>query len=177
MKTAEEFLKGIGCEARVVANGAYGLKELLTTYAQHCTEAKDKKLEACEKINTELRKQVKDWERIPGLPEAKKEIERLENEAICAGYETTQLAKACDHWETSFETSQDELKKEENKVKSQSQLLKEARGLLEISKCPNSECDGNGAIPKQINEDEWLADQCQWCHEREQTLDKLKNYE
>lgn len=66
------------------------------------------------------------------------------------------------------------------------------RGLLAQAKCPN--CDGSGVIPHQVSsrqyvtrdmaidagdpalegslytDDEWEAEQCQWCYEREQVL-------
>lgn len=45
--------------------------------------------------------------------------------------------------------------------------------LLEISKCPNSECL-EGAIPHQIGDGtEWTVEQCQWCDE---TINALLAY-
>lgn len=41
--------------------------------------------------------------------------------------------------------------------------------LLRIAKCPNSECQ-DGAIPHQVGEQEWEAEQCQWCDEKKQAL-------
>ena len=38
------------------------------------------------------------------------------------------------------------------------------RVLLEHARCPN--CDGSGSIPQQVAEQEWEAEQCQWCYER-----------
>lgn len=40
--------------------------------------------------------------------------------------------------------------------------------LLKAAKCPN--CDGSGSIPRQVAEDDWEAEQCQWCAERERIL-------
>lgn len=40
--------------------------------------------------------------------------------------------------------------------------------LLEVATCPN--CDGSGSIPHQVSEDEWEAEQCQWCAERDEVL-------
>ena len=39
--------------------------------------------------------------------------------------------------------------------------------LLEVARCPNTDCI-DGAIPHQVGEQEWEAEQCQWCYEREQ---------
>jgi len=32
-------------------------------------------------------------------------------------------------------------------------------------KCINSDCDQNGSIPHQVSDDEWEAQQCQFCFE------------
>ena len=45
------------------------------------------------------------------------------------------------------------------------------RSLLTVAVCPA--CDGSGSIPHQIAEDEWEAEQCQWCYERKAFLNKL----
>ena len=37
--------------------------------------------------------------------------------------------------------------------------------LLSVAKCPNNACDGKGSIPRQVSENEWEAEHCQWCHE------------
>lgn len=68
--------------------------------------------------------------------------------------------------------------------------------LLKIAKCPN--CDGSGMTSRQISErtfvtremamdagdpsleghlftdDEWVFEQCHWCHERRQVIDELE---
>lgn len=35
----------------------------------------------------------------------------------------------------------------------------------EVIKCINSSCDGKGSIPVQVGEEEWEAEQCQYCFE------------
>ena len=45
----------------------------------------------------------------------------------------------------------------------------ELRDLLKMAKCPN--CDGSGAIPHQVADQEWEAEQCQWCDEVKQILE------
>jgi hypothetical protein len=56
--------------------------------------------------------------------------------------------------------------------------IKGIETILAMAKCPVEDCDGNGNIPVlvtgviQISEtefeqtQEWEAEQCQWCHER-----------
>jgi len=44
--------------------------------------------------------------------------------------------------------------------------------LLRAAICP-ANCD-NGAIPHQVGEDEWGAEQCQFCHEREEAIAQLE---
>ncbi len=41
--------------------------------------------------------------------------------------------------------------------------VKEYSALLAVAKCPA--CDGAGSIPHQIGDNEWEAEQCQWCFE------------
>ena len=41
--------------------------------------------------------------------------------------------------------------------------IKRLQGLLKVAKCPN--CDGSGAMPHQVADGEWEAEQCQWCDE------------
>lgn len=57
--------------------------------------------------------------------------------------------------------------------------------LLGMAKCPIEDCDGHGNIPvmvagaRQIGDDEWEqtqewgAEQCQWCSEREDIIKNL----
>lgn len=45
----------------------------------------------------------------------------------------------------------------------------ELLGLLCVSRCPNENCI-DGAIPNQVGEQEWEAQQCQWCFERDLAL-------
>jgi len=42
------------------------------------------------------------------------------------------------------------------------------RRLLRLAACPA--CDGSGSIPHQIYDDQWEAEQCQWCSERDALL-------
>ena len=46
--------------------------------------------------------------------------------------------------------------------------LSAAYALLSIAACPA--CGGSGAIPHQISDDEYEAEQCQWCFERNATI-------
>jgi hypothetical protein len=41
--------------------------------------------------------------------------------------------------------------------------------LLEISVCPNTACT-DGCIAHQIADNEWEAEQCQWCYEKNTAL-------
>ncbi len=41
--------------------------------------------------------------------------------------------------------------------------IERLQGLLKVAKCPN--CDGSGAMPHQVADGEWEAEQCQWCDE------------
>lgn len=43
--------------------------------------------------------------------------------------------------------------------------LSKACKLLELARCPDTDCM-DGAIPHQIGENEWEAQQCQWCCEK-----------
>lgn len=56
---------------------------------------------------------------------------------------------------------------------SELQALKDEReklkGLLKIAKCPNTDCK-DGAIPHQLTADNWIAEQCQWCYEKDELL-------
>lgn len=47
----------------------------------------------------------------------------------------------------------------------------ELEKLLRIARCPNTECR-DGAIPRQVADQEWEAEQCQWCYERKAALGK-----
>lgn len=49
-------------------------------------------------------------------------------------------------------------------IRSPFSLVDILRALLKVAKCPA--CDGSGSIQHQIGEDEWEAEQCQWCFER-----------
>lgn len=37
--------------------------------------------------------------------------------------------------------------------------------LLEVAKCPDEGCDGKGTVAVQVAENDWEAQQCQWCDE------------
>lgn len=50
------------------------------------------------------------------------------------------------------------------------QRIKELEGLLSVSKCPDSNCDNNGTIAFQRRDGEWEPEPCQWCHEKQTTL-------
>ena len=52
----------------------------------------------------------------------------------------------------------------------QLEQAREALRLLEVAACP-ANCD-KGSIPHQVTEDEWEAEQCQFCYEREQALNQ-----
>lgn len=41
--------------------------------------------------------------------------------------------------------------------------------LLAAARCPNSECT-DGVVHNQVGEEEWEAEQCQWCFERASIL-------
>ena len=41
--------------------------------------------------------------------------------------------------------------------------------LLKAARCPDMTCK-DGSIPHQIGDNEWEAQQCQWCFEREELL-------
>ena len=41
--------------------------------------------------------------------------------------------------------------------------------LLNAAECPDPNCL-DGSIPHQINENEWDAEQCQWCYEKDQII-------
>lgn len=45
--------------------------------------------------------------------------------------------------------------------------------LLEKAACPNARCV-DGSIPHQVGDNEWEAEQCQWCDEREKALFKAR---
>ena len=49
-------------------------------------------------------------------------------------------------------------------------LLAEAIALLRVADCPN--CDGSGGIPRQVAEEQWELEQCQWCDELHSLLDR-----
>ncbi len=38
--------------------------------------------------------------------------------------------------------------------------------LLEMSRCPDPDCDNNGTIAVRVSDDEWKPQQCQWCDEK-----------
>jgi hypothetical protein len=42
---------------------------------------------------------------------------------------------------------------------------KQLRTLIAVARCPDENCV-DGAIPVQVGEDEFEAQQCQWCYER-----------
>jgi len=44
-----------------------------------------------------------------------------------------------------------------------------AQRLLEVARCPDDDCT-DGVIPHQVGDNEWEAQQCQWCYEREHFL-------
>lgn len=76
--------------------------------------------------------------------------------------------------------------------------LEQALVLLTMAKCPN--CDGSGAVPVLVGtrqyatremaldagnpalegslvcDEEWEAEQCQWCDEKNQLLKKYENH-
>ena len=49
-------------------------------------------------------------------------------------------------------------------------LLAEAIALLRAADCPN--CDGSGGVPRQVAEEQWELDQCQWCDELHSLFDR-----
>jgi len=49
-------------------------------------------------------------------------------------------------------------------------LLAEAIALLRVADCPN--CDGSGGIPRQVAEEQWELEQCQWCDELHSLLER-----
>ena len=51
--------------------------------------------------------------------------------------------------------------------------LKPVIDLLRIARCPNLGCL-DGRIPHQIGAEEWEAEQCQWCFERQMLLQGLE---
>ncbi|HUW32805.1 MAG TPA: hypothetical protein VM223_14455 [Planctomycetota bacterium] len=87
-------------------------------------------------------------------------------------------------------------KPEERMKLNSSALLADAVALLRAAKCPH--CDGSGCIPRQISprqrvtremasdagcpemegslysDDEWVAEQCQWCDERSRLLEQYE---
>ena len=44
--------------------------------------------------------------------------------------------------------------------------------LLEVAKCPNEGCGGQGWSAHQVAEDVWEQEQCQWCYEKKKLLDE-----
>ena len=55
------------------------------------------------------------------------------------------------------------------------------KGIVgEVPDCVATNCDGEGNIPHQISEDEWEAEQCQYCYEirfpKRDILKKLDEY-
>ncbi len=42
--------------------------------------------------------------------------------------------------------------------------------LLRVARCPNDGCR-DGAVPVQVGEGEWEAEQCQWCDERKEATE------
>lgn len=42
---------------------------------------------------------------------------------------------------------------------------KQLRALMAIARCPNTDCI-DGSIPVQVSDNDWEAQQCQWCFER-----------
>lgn len=59
-------------------------------------------------------------------------------------------------------------------LKKRNEEYKLALKLLSIARCPDTSCDQNGTIANQISEDEWEAQQCQWCDERKKVPELLK---
>jgi hypothetical protein len=51
------------------------------------------------------------------------------------------------------------------------ELNKVITGLLDVAKCPN--CDGSGGTAVQVAEADWIQEQCQWCYEKNEALNKL----
>ena len=49
-------------------------------------------------------------------------------------------------------------------------LLDEAIALLRVADCPN--CDGSGGIPRQVADEQWELEQCQWCDELHSLLER-----
>ena len=49
-------------------------------------------------------------------------------------------------------------------------LIKRLRGLLQVAKCPDDACGGQGWSAHQIADDEWEQQQCQWCYEKAEAL-------
>jgi len=45
-----------------------------------------------------------------------------------------------------------------------------ATKLLELARCPDTDCDNNGTIAVRVSDDEWEPQQCQWCDEKRQLL-------
>lgn len=38
--------------------------------------------------------------------------------------------------------------------------------LLKVARCPDADCS-DGVIPHQVPSDDWGAERCQWCYERD----------
>ena len=63
-------------------------------------------------------------------------------------------------------------------IKNLQDLRAEAReDFLATFKCIDSSCDQNGCVPHQISDNEWEAQQCQYCWEiRFPAADKLNTF-
>ena len=56
--------------------------------------------------------------------------------------------------------------------KKQQAEISNLKRLLKLAKCPVSVCH-NGAIPYQVDDDEWEAEQCQFCYEKDLALKEV----
>jgi len=50
-------------------------------------------------------------------------------------------------------------------------LLAGAVALLRVAVCPN--CDGSGGVPRQVAEEQWELEKCQWCDELHSLLELI----
>lgn len=52
-----------------------------------------------------------------------------------------------------------------------------AMKLLEVAKCPDTDCDNHGTLAVRISDDEWEPQQCQWCYEKGEIIRSAKSNE
>lgn len=119
-------------------------------------------------------------------------VKVIEENGIIVDAKDAMVLKALFRNNAKFELQMQQLHYTAKAINSHEKLI----GLLKIAQCPN--CDGSGAIPHQVSErryvtrdmafdagnmalegslysdDEWEAEQCQWCDEREQALSEAE---